>query len=161
MYTQFIRDDIKFKILSNIDFFGKKEVNKDKFFKELKNYDLGVWANNENNPKLTEVEIYTKNGEFLDWENIVLNYMKSLNTFLREQIGVCIDKEISRIIDNELSYLIPQRKGYKDFDDNFFIAIKGEVIFPMISKEYDFKLAVIKLVEWAKRANRDVSVIKI
>ena len=31
----------------------------------------------------------------------------------------------------------------------------------MISKEYDFKLAVIKLVEWAKRANRDVSVIKI
>jgi hypothetical protein len=82
--------------------------------------------------------------------------MKSLNTFMREQIGICIEKEIPRIIDNELTYLIVQRKNYKDFNENFFIAMDYEVIFPMISKEYDFNLALIKLIEWAKRASREL-----
>ena len=78
--------------------------------------------------------------------------MKSLNTFMREQIGVCINKNIPRIIDNELTYLIIQRKDKKDFSDMFFVAIDGEVIFPMISKNFDINLAIIKLVEWKNRA---------
>jgi hypothetical protein len=78
--------------------------------------------------------------------------MKSLNSFLREQIGVCIEKKIPKIIDNELTYLIIQRKDKKEFSDMFFIAMDGEVIFPLISKEFDINLAIIKLAEWKNRA---------
>ena len=141
-----------------------EKVFKSEFIQKLKNYDLGVWSKNImliddenseesntdnkkdiNNMKFNEIEIYNSKGELLNWEDIVLNYMKSLNTFMREQIGICIEKEIPRVIDNELTYLIVQRKNYKDFNENFFIAMDYEVIFPMISKEYDFNLAIIKL----------------
>ena len=86
---------------------------------------------------------------------MVLNYLYFLNSFIREQIGVCVDKSIPRIIDNSLTYLIVQRKDYKDYDENFFIANKGEIIFPMINKEYDLNLALIKLAEWKNRAGAE------
>jgi hypothetical protein len=170
-YSKYIRDDIDFKILSNVELsYADIEKDRGKFIKKLKNYDLGVWSKNimlnedENlqtrrdidKIKFNEIEIYNSKGELIEWQDIVLNYMKSLNTFMREQIGICIEKQIPRIIDNELTYLIVQRKNYKDFNENFFIAMDYEVIFPMITKEYDFNLAVIKLAEWAKRANREL-----
>jgi len=158
-YKKYLRDDISFKILSNYPFFmADVEDDFNEFKKKLKNYDVGVWVKSEKCKvknekwKMDEVRIFNSLGEELSWEDVVLNYMKSLNTFMREQIGVCINKSIPRIIDNELTYLIIQRKNYKDFNDNFFIAIDGEVIFPMIKKEFDINLALVKLAEWKNRA---------
>ena len=157
-YKKFLRDDISFKILSNYPFFMTDiEEDFDEFKKKLKNYDVGVWVDDKGKMKnekwrMDEVRIFNSLGEELSWEDVVLNYLKSLNTFMREQIGVCINKSIPRIIDNELTYLILQRKDYKDFSENFFIAIDREVIFPMISKEFDIDLALIKLAEWKNRA---------
>ena len=151
-YSKYLRDDISFKILSNYPFVGS-DIEKDfeEFKNRLKDYDVGVWVDDEK-MDLKSVKIYNSLGELLSWEDVVLNYLKALNTFMREQIGVCINKNIPRILDNELTYLIVQRKDYKDFHDNFFIAVDGEVIFPMISKEFDINLAIIKLVEWKNRA---------
>ena len=157
-YKKFLRDDISFKILSNYPFFmADVEEDFDEFKKRLENYDVGVWVDDKWRMKngecrMDELKIFNALGEELSWEDVVLNYMKSLNTFMREQIGICINKSIPRIIDNELTYLIVQRKDYKDFNDNFFIAIDGEVIFPMINKEFDINLALIKLAEWKNRA---------
>jgi len=156
MYSKFLRPDISFKILSNYPFYSA-DIQKDfeKFISELKNYDVGVWVEDKNKTlklNTNNVKVFNSLGEELDWEDIVLNYMKSLNTFMREQIGVCIDKSIPRVIDNELTYLIIQRKNKKEFSDIFFIAVEGEVIFPMINKHYDVNLALIKLAEWKNRA---------
>jgi len=160
-YSKFLRDDITFKILSNYPFYKADVVSDfEKFKEKLSEYDVGVWVDEskmENGDsieslKFHELKFFNSLGEELNWEDLVLNYMKSLNTFMREQIGICVNKNIPRTIDNELTYLIVQRKDYKDFHDNFFIAIDGEVIFPMISKEYDVNLAIVKLVEWKNRA---------
>jgi len=158
-YKKFLRDDISFKILSNYPFFtAEVEEDFNEFEKKLKNYDVGVWVKNEKckvkseKLNMNNLVIFNSLGEELSWEDVVLNYMKSLNTFMREQIGVCINKSVPRIIDNELTYLIVQRKDYKDFNDNFFIAVDGEVIFPMINKEFDINLALVKLAEWKNRA---------
>jgi len=162
MYKQFLRPDISFKILSNYPFY-LADVEKDfeKFKQKLPEYDLGVWVNDERaveklpgQPKLriTDLKIFNSSGEELGWEDVVLNYMKALNTFMREQIGVCINKNIPRLIDNELTYLIIQRKDKKEFSDMFFVAVDGEVIFPMINKEFDINLALVKLAEWKNRA---------
>jgi hypothetical protein len=162
MYEKYLRPDITFKILSNYPFYSADiEENFEKFKNRLSEYDVGIFIN-ENLPNQPEMEngklndenikFFNSLGEVLNWEDIVLNYMKSLNTFMREQIGVCINKNIPRIIDNELTYLIIQRKDKKDFSDMFFVAIDGEVIFPMISKNFDINLAIIKLVEWKNRA---------
>ncbi len=158
MYKKYMRQDIDIKILSNYEFF-MADVEKDfeKFKEKLKNYDVGIFVNDEykmknSKWKMNEITIYNSLGEKLSWEDVVLNYMKALNSFMREQIGVCIDKKIPRIIDNELTYLIIYRKDKKDFNDMFFIAIDGEVIFPMINKEFDLNLAIIKLAEWKNRA---------
>lgn len=157
-YKNFLRDDIEVKIVSN---FGFEKVESFKEFKErIKNADFGVWIeeNKMGNGewKINEIKIFNNKGEELIYEDIVLNYMRFLNTFLREQLGVCIDKSVPRVIDNELTYLIVQRKDYKDFDNNFFIANKGEIIFPMISKEFDLELALIKLAEWKQRAGKNL-----
>ncbi|GAB6044679.1 hypothetical protein JCM11957_02770 [Caminibacter profundus] len=159
-YKQYLRDDIGFKILSNYPFYlADIEENFEKFKNRLSEYDVGVWIKNEKckmkseKLKMDDLRVFNALGEELSWEDIVLNYMKSLNSFIREQIGVCINKSIPRVIDNELTYLIIQRKDYKDFNENFFIAIDGEVIFPMITKEFDINLAIIKLVEWKNRAS--------
>jgi hypothetical protein len=158
-----LRDDITIKILSNYPFF-KADIEKNfkKFKSKLKEYDIGVYVKNENLPnqpemkseKLTfkDIIIFNSLGEELSWEDVVLNYLKALNSFLREQIGVCIEKKIPKIIDNELTYLIIQRKDKKEFSDMFFIAMEGEVIFPLISKEFDINLAIVKLAEWKNRA---------
>jgi len=160
-YSKFLRDDITFKILSNYQFYKADVVSDfEKFKEKLSEYDVGVWVDEskmENGDSIEslrfhELKFFNSLGEELNWEDLVLNYMKSLNTFMREQIGICVNKNIPRTIDNELTYLIVQRKDYKDFHDNFFIAIDGEVIFPMISKEYDVNLAIVKLVEWKNRA---------
>jgi len=159
-YSKFLRDDITFKILSNYPFYKADVVDDFEKFKEmLKDYDVGVWVDESEikrgdikDMKFDSLMFFNSSGEQLSWEDLVLNYMKSLNTFMREQIGICINKSIPRTIDNELTYLIVQRKDYKDFHDNFFIAIDGEVIFPMISKEYDANLAIVKLAEWKNRA---------
>jgi hypothetical protein len=154
-YSKFIRDDIDFKILSNYPFYGVERIKDFNEFKNrLKDYDLGVWVDDKNDLRLNKLKIFNSHFERLSWEDLVINYMNFLNTFLREQIGVCINKNIPKILDNELTYLIIQRKDYKDFHDNFFIAVDGEVIFPMIKKEYDANLAIIKLAEWKNRANK-------
>jgi len=152
-YSKYLRNDIDFKILSNYPFY-KADVVEDfeKFKNSLSGYDVGVWVEDGNKLDFGSLRFFNSDGEELKWEDLVLNYMKALNTFMREQIGVCIDKSIPRIIDNELTYLILQRKNYKDFHDNFFIAVENEVIFPMITKDYDPNLAVIKLAEWKNRA---------
>jgi hypothetical protein len=158
-YKKYMRSDIDIKILSNYEFeFAEIEKDFEKFKKMLKDYDIGVWLDktDKKNAKLTELRVFNDKGEELEWEEIVLNYMNFLNTFMREQIGVCIDKTIPRILDNEMTYLIIQRKNYKDFDENFFIAHEGEVIFPMIKKEYDLNLAVVKLAEWKNRACKNL-----
>jgi len=179
MYKKYLRNDISFKILSNYPFYSA-DVEKDfeKFKTKLKNYDVGVWVEDEmriengelriektgstksrktfwgaeGELKITDLRLFNSLGEELSWEDVVLNYMKALNTFMREQIGVCINKKIPRILDNEFTYLIIQRKDKKDFSDMFFIAVDGEVIFPMISKEFDINLALVKLAEWKNRA---------
>ena len=167
-YKKYLRDDIDIKILSNFNLsFADIEEDFIKFKEKLKNYDFGVWCDEgrveseegrveSGEWRIDELKFFNKEGELLDYEDIVLNYLNFLNTFLREQVGVCIDKSIPRIIDNELTYLIVQRKDYKDFDENFFIANKGEVIFPMINKEYDLELALIKLAEWKNRAGKNL-----
>jgi hypothetical protein len=158
MYEKYLRPDITFKILSNYPFYSADvEEDFEKFKQKLSEYDVGIFVNGQwkmENGKLNDknIKFYNSLGEELDWEDLVLNYMKALNTFMREQIGICINKNIPRIIDNELTYLIIQRKDKKDFSDMFFVAIDGEVIFPMISKEFDINLAIIKLAEWKKRA---------
>lgn len=158
MYKKYLRPDISFKILSNYPFYSADiEEYFEKFKQRLSEYDVGVWVNDkwriENGElRITDLKIFNSLGDELGWEDIVLNYMKSLNTFMREQIGVCIDKSIPRTIDNELTYLIIQRKNKKEFSDMFFVAVDGEVIFPMINKEFDINLAIIKLAEWKNRA---------
>ena len=163
-YAKFIRDDITIKILSNFKApFADICEYKEKFLKKLQNYDYGVWCDEvrmeSGEWRIDELEFYNSLGEELSYEDIVLNYLYFLNSFMREQIGVCIDKKIPRIIDNELTSLIIQRKNYKDYDENFFIANKGEIIFPMINKKYDLNLALIKLAEWKNRA-REKNLIK-
>jgi exoribonuclease R len=158
MYEKYLRADIDVKILSNYGFYSA-DIEKDfkKFKKRLKDYDVGVYVKDrwKTNGKLNGegIKIFNSLGEELSWADIVLNYMKALNTFMREQIGVCIDKNIPRIIDNELTYLIIQRKDKKDFSDMFFIAIDGEVVFPMITRDFDVNLALFKLAEWKNRAD--------
>ena len=159
MYKKYLRPDISFKILSNYPFYSADiEEDFEKFKQRLSEYDVGVWVNDElrienGELRITDLKIFNSLGEELGWKDVVLNYMKSLNTFMREQIGVCIDKSIPRTIDNELTYLIIQRKNKKEFSDMFFVAVDGEVIFPMINKEFDINLAIIKLAEWKNRAS--------
>ena len=160
-YKKYLRDDIDIKILSNFTLpFADIEKDFEKFKQKLKNYDFGVWCDDvrveSREWRIDELKFFNKEGELLNYEDIVLNYLNFLNSFLREQVGVCIDKNIPRVIDNELTYLIIQRKDYKDFDENFFIANKGEIIFPLINKEYDLKLALIKLAEWKNRAGKNL-----
>lgn len=152
MYKNFLHPDIQVKILSNYPFY-LADIEKDfeKFKERLKNYDVGIFVM-QKNINFKNVRVFNSLGQELSWEDVVLNYLKSLNTFLREQLGVIIEKNIPKIIDNELTYLIIRRKNSKEFSDIFFIAIDGEVIFPMINKEFDMNLAIIKLVEWQKRA---------
>ena len=158
MYSKYLRPDISFKILSNYPFYSADiEEDFEKFKQRLPEYDVGVWIENKlkmksEKLKVNDLKIFNSLGEELGWEDIVLNYMKALNTFMREQIGVCINKNIPRVIDNELTYLIIQRKDKKEFSDMFFVAVDGEVIFPMINKNFDLNLALIKLAEWKNRA---------
>jgi hypothetical protein len=154
---KYLRNDIDIKILSNFSLpFSEIEKDFDKFKEKLKNYDLGVWSKNIMLNDFNDIEIYNNKSEKLEWSDIVLNYMNSLNGFLREQIGVCIEKDIPRIIDNELTYLIIQRKIKPDFDENYFIAFDKKVYFPMISKDFDLNFSIIKLVEWAKRGKKNL-----
>ena len=160
-YKKYLRDDIDIKILSNFKLsFADIEEDFEKFREKLKDYDFGVWADEwkmeRREWRINELRIFNNEGVELSYEDVVLNYLDFLNTFLREQVGVCIDKNIPRVIDNKLTYLIVQRKDYKDFDENFFIANRGEVIFPMINKEYDLELALIKLAEWKNRAGKNL-----
>jgi len=158
MYSKYLRPDISFKILSNYPFYSADiEEDFEKFKNRLGRYDVGVWVDDVHKAtsgslKVNDLKIYNSLAEELNWEDVVLNYMKSLNTFMREQIGIVVNKKIPRIIDNELTYLIIQRKDKKEFSDMFFVAVDGEVIFPMISKEFDINLALIKLAEWKNRA---------
>jgi len=152
-YSNYLRDDIDIRILSNFELpFSEKVTDFEEFKRKLKNYDFGIF-NNKEAKNFFDLEIYNSIGEKLSYEDIVLNYLNFLNTFIREQIGVCVDKSLPRVIDNDLTYIIVQRKDYKDFDENFFIANKGEIIFPMITKNFDLELALIKLAEWKNRAN--------
>ena len=164
-YSNYLRDDIDIKILSNFSFpFSQKVENFEEFKKNLKDYDFGVFyiekrekeeGKRGRNINFNDLEIYNSLGEELSYKDVVLNYLYFLNALMREQIGVCIDKNIPRILDNELTSLIIQRKDYKDFDENFFIANKGEIIFPMINKDFDLNLALIKLAEWKNRAGAE------
>jgi len=161
-FKKYIRDDIDFNILSNFDLsYADVEKDKERFTEKLKNYDLGIWSKNimlNENDTFENIEVYTKKGELLNWKNIVLNYLDALNGIMREQIGVCIEKDIPRILDNKLVYLIIQRKNKVDFDENFFIAFDKKVYFPMISKEYNLFLALIKLAELKKRAGQEIKI---
>ncbi len=156
-YSNYLRDDIDIKILSNFSFpFSQKAEDFEEFKKNLKDYDFGVWVEKwkikNGKWKMDNLRIFNSLGKELSYEDVVLNYLNFLNALMREQIGVCVDKSLPRILDNELTSLIIQRKDYKDFDENFFIAHKGEIIFPMINKKFDLNLALIKLAEWKNRA---------
>ncbi|WP_024791510.1 hypothetical protein [Lebetimonas sp. JS032] len=152
---KYVRDDINIRILSNFEMpFGEIEKDFKKFKKKLQDYDIGVWSKNIMLNNFNDINIFNNIGEKLEWVDIVLNYLNSLNGFLREQIGVCIEKKIPRIIDNDLPYLIIQRKIKPDFDENYFIAFDKKVYFPGISKKFDLKFSIIKLVEWSKRSNK-------
>jgi hypothetical protein len=156
-YAKFIRNDIDIKILSNYEFYGC-DIQKDyeKFISSLSKYDAGVWVKSEKLKSFEDMEIYNSKGEKLSWNDIVLNYLNFLNSFVREQIGVCVEKTLPKILDNELTYLIIQRKNKKDFDENYFIAFENEVIFPTIEKNFNARLAVLKLAEWKNRAGAEI-----
>ena len=154
---RYIRDDINIKILSNFELpFSEIEEDFEKFKQKAGNYDLAVWRKNIMLNDFNDIEIYNKNFEKLEWSDIVLNFMDFFNTIMPEQVGICIEKDIPRILDNELTYLIIQRKNRADFDENFFIAFDKKVYFPMISKEFDLKFAIVKFAELSKRANKNV-----
>jgi hypothetical protein len=154
---KYLRNDIDIKILSNFDLpFSEIETDFEKFKEKLPEYDIGVWRKNIMLNDFDDIKIFNNKKEELEWNDIVLNYLNSLNGFLREQIGVCIEKDIPRVIDNELTYLIIQRKNRADFDENYFIAFDKKIYFPMISKEFDLKFSIIKLVEWAKRGKKNL-----
>jgi len=154
---KYIRDDINIRILSNFDLpFGEIEKDFEKFQEKSKGYDLCVWRKNENRDDFNGIEIYNNIFEKLEWYDIVLNFMRFLNEIIPEQIGICIEKNIPRILDNELTYLIIQRKNKIDFDENFFIAFDKKIYFPMISKEFDLKFSIVKFAELSKRAGKNV-----
>ncbi|EDM24202.1 hypothetical protein [Caminibacter mediatlanticus] len=156
-YSQYIlNNDIK--ILSNYPFkMCDVEDDFNEFLKKVINYDFGVWIDDKNkNLKFTQIKIYNNKRKLLNYEDVVLNFLVFFNEILREQIGVCVDKKIPKIVDNKLTYLIIQRKDYKDFDENYFIANKGEIIFPAISKEYNLELALIKLADLKRRSKKNL-----
>jgi len=144
--------EIPIKIVANFPLKKGREVeNWEEFLRQLPYATFGVWSELPFPTNLKEVTLYTPEGTPLTYSDVILNYLYLLNRVSREQIGVCIDREIPRILDNRLPYLIIQRKGRPELDQNLFIAVDGEVYFPMVSPKPELEFALYKLAELSVR----------
>ncbi len=148
---KFVRDDIEFNIISNIDLpvKNKKVSSKDEVLKEVKDFDIGFFVDKD-------IEVITKNGKILTFEEFVLVFMYLINRSSREQVGVILPKNIPTILDNLLTYLVIKRKDTKEFSDIYFLVNDGEIIFPYFSKTENKIFNIVKFAELLKRRNLDI-----
>jgi|GEM_PF-6737801 len=152
-WERFLMEDIPIKIIANFSLSKGREVDSwEEFCRQLPYTYLGVWSNSPFPVNFYDLTLFTPEGVPLEWWETVLNYLYFVNRASREQIGVLIEKGIPKVLDNQLSYLIIQRKKRKELDQNFLIAIDGEIIFPSVSKNFHLEFALYKLAELAGRA---------
>ncbi|MRJ06884.1 MAG: stationary phase survival protein SurE [Epsilonproteobacteria bacterium] len=156
-YSNYFLPEIEFKILANFPLPRGEMVERwEEFQTRLreKKYSFGVWRGEESTPlNFQNLRFFNSHGEEIDYPNLVLNFLYLINRVSREQIGVCIDKTIPRVLDNQLPYLIIQRKNWKDLDQNFFIAVDGEILFPAVTSKFDPIFPILKLAELGGRFN--------
>jgi len=136
----YIRDDLDLNIKSNLEL----PIS----FDEKKEY-LEINYNDT-------IEVITSKGRKLTFEEIVLVFMYLINASSREQIGVVIPKEISTILDNELTYLIIKRKNIPEYSDIYFLVDDKKIIFPFFSKDENKVFNILKFAELVKRRNFDI-----
>ena len=136
----FIRDDIKLNIKSNISL--PISFDKNEEYIEI-NYNNG------------EIELITPKIK-LGFYEVILLFMYLINQSSREQIGVVIPKDIPTILDNELTYLIIKRKNRPEYSDIYFLVDNKKVIFPFFSKQENRAFNILKLAELIKRRDLDI-----
>jgi hypothetical protein len=136
----FIRDDLDLNIKSNLELPISFDENKE--FIEINYNDT--------------MEVITPQGKKLTFEEIVLTFMYMINASSREQIGVVIPKEISTVLDNELTYLIIKRKNSVEYSDIYFLVDGEKIIFPFFSKEENKVFNILKFAELLKRREFDL-----
>lgn len=136
----YIRDDLDLNIKSNIELPIPLDENKE--YLEINYNDT--------------IEVITPKGRKLTFEEIVLVFMYLINASSREQIGVVIPKEISTILDNELTYLIIKRKNIPEYSDIYFLVDDKKIIFPFFSKEENKVFNILKFAELVKRRDFDI-----
>ena len=136
----FIRDDLDLNIKSNLELPISFDENKE--FIEINYNDT--------------MEVITPQGKKLTFEEIVLTFMYMINASSREQIGVVIPKEISTVLDNELTYLIIKRKNIPEYSDIYFLVDDKKIIFPFFSKEENKVFNILKFAELLKRREFDL-----
>jgi hypothetical protein len=162
--SRYFRPDIEFKILSNLPIpphfnprWGVQVQSREELIARLKKGEgeLGVWFP-EGWRDYRDLEFWGGDGVPLDYPQIVLNLLYFLNRVSREQVGVCLDKGIPRVLDNQLPYLILQRKSRIELDQNIFVAVDGVLLFPLITPTFDPFLPVLKLAELSRRVGEKV-----
>ena len=136
----YIRDDLDLNIKSNIELPIPFDENKE--YLEINYNDT--------------IEVITPKGRKLTFEEIVLVFMYLINASSREQIGVVIPKEISTILDNELTYLIIKRKNIPEYSDIYFLVDDKKIIFPFFSKDENKVFNILKFAELVKRRDFDI-----
>jgi hypothetical protein len=148
---KFVRDDIEFNIISNIDLpvNSKKVSSKEEILKEVENFDIGFFVDKE-------VEVITKNGKVLTFEEFVLLFLHLINASSREQVGVILPKSMPTTLDNLLTYLVIKRKDSKEFSDIYFLVNEKEIIFPYFSKEENRVFNIVKFTELLNRRCLDL-----
>jgi len=137
----YIRDDLDLNIKSNLSV--PIPFNPSKPYLEI-NYNNSM------------MEVITPKGRKLSFEEIVLVFMYLINASSREQIGIVIPKNISTILDNELTYLIIKRKNTPEYSDIYFIANENQIIFPFFDKQENKIFNILKFAELVKRRNFDI-----
>jgi len=136
----YIRDDLDLNIKSNLELPIVFDKNKD--YIEINYNDT--------------MEVITPKGKKLTFEEIVLVFMYLINASSREQIGVVIPKNISTILDNELTYLIIRRRDIPEYSDIYFLVDGKKIIFPFFSKEENKVFNILKFAELVKRRKFDI-----
>jgi len=137
----YIRDDLDLNIKSNLEL--PIPFDESKEYIEI-NYNDDI------------MEVITPKGKKLSFEEIVLVFMYLINASSREQIGVVIPKDISTILDNELTYLIIKRKNIPEYSDIYFLVDNNKIIFPFFSKEENKVFNILKFAELVKRRDFDI-----